>query len=138
MAENKTKENDANVEDFLNSIEDEIKRKDCFLLLGMMKKVTNLPAKMWGDNMVGFGTYHYVYESGREGDIFLIGFSPRKNYLSLYLVTGFTPYEDLMAKLGKFKTGKSCLNIKKLSDVKIDVLKSLMEEAYKVAKDKHL
>ena len=92
MAENKTKENKASVEDYLNRVEDDIKRKDCFLLLQMMEKITHKPAKIWGKQLVGFGRYHYKYASGREGDYFLTGFSPRKNNLSIYIMPGFKNY----------------------------------------------
>ncbi len=125
MAENKTKENDASVDDFLNAVENDQKREDSYVILEMMKKITGLTPKMWGDSMVGFGSYHYKYISGREGDIFKCGFSPRKQYLSLYLFYGFQKHE-LMKKLGKYKAGKACLNIKKLDDVDVSILHSLV------------
>ena len=129
MADVKTKPTDNSVTDFLNSVEDEKKRADSFKILEMMREVTGDEPKMWGPSIVGFGDYHYKYESGREGDFFLTGFSPRKQNLTLYIMAGFKRYEELMAKLGKYKTGKSCLYIKKLEDVDPDVLKTLVTES---------
>lgn len=134
MAENKTKETNASVIDFLGSIEHEGKRADSQKILEMMKKVTGLPPKMWGDVMIGFGTYHYKYESGREGDIFRVGFSPRKSYLSLYLFYGFQNH-PLMKKLGKHKGGKACLNINKLADVDEEILYKLIEFGFESSGD---
>jgi len=133
-AEVKTKVNDASVTGFLNSVEDEQKRKDLFEILKIMKQVTKEDAKMWGTSIVGFGSYHYKGASGREGDWMLIGFSPRKQNITLYIMPGFERYPALMKKLGKYSTGKSCLYIKKLSDVDSDVLKELMIESVKVMK----
>jgi len=131
MAELKTKLNDASVEKFLNSVPDEMKRNDCFTILRLMKKITKSEPKMWGSSIVGFGTYHYKYESGREGDWFLTGFSPRKQNLTLYIMSGFNKYDELMKKLGKYKTGKSCLYINSLEDVDKKVLKDLITESFK-------
>ncbi len=131
MAELKTKLNDASVQKFLNSISDEKKRKDCLTILELMKKITKSEPKMWGSSIVGFGTYHYKYESGREGDWFLTGFSPRKQNLTLYIMSGFNKYDELMKKLGKYKTGKSCLYINSLEDVDKKVLKDLITESFK-------
>jgi hypothetical protein len=128
----KTQLNDASVTDFLNSVEDEQKKKDSFEIMKMMKQVTKAEPKMWGTSIVGFGTYHYKGASGREGDWMLIGFSPRKQNLTLYIMPGFERYPELMKKLGKHTTGKSCLYIKRLSDVDMDVLKELMAESVKV------
>lgn len=130
----KTKLNDASVTEFLNSVEDEQKRKDSFEIMKMMKQVTRAEPKMWGTSIVGFGTYHYKGASGREGDWMLIGFSPRKQNLTLYIMPGFDRYPELMKKLGKHTTGKSCLYIKRLSDVDTAVLKELMSESVKVMK----
>lgn len=130
----KTKLNDASVTNFLNSVEDEQKRKDSFEIMKMMKQVTKAEPMMWGTSIVGFGTYHYKGASGREGDWMLIGFSPRKQNLTLYIMPGFERYPELMKKLGKHTTGKSCLYIKRLSDVDTDVLKELMAESVKVMK----
>ncbi|WP_340199055.1 DUF1801 domain-containing protein [Ascidiimonas sp. W6] len=126
MAENKTKPTQVSVVDFLNKIEDSQKRKDSFELLEIMKKLTGEEAVLWGPSLIGFGTYHYKYESGREGDFFLTGFSPRKQNLTIYIMSGFSKYEVLMNKLGKHKTGKSCLYIKKLTDIDISVLEELI------------
>lgn len=131
MAENKTTPNDQNVEEFLNTIEDERKRKDSFTLLELMKQITGLEPKMWGTSIVGFGSYHYKYESGREGDMILTGFSPRKQNLTVYNVGGFEQYDDLLKQLGKHTLGKSCLYIKHLDDVDLPTLKSLIEESFK-------
>lgn len=129
MAENKTKENDADVVAFLNGVADERKRQDSFAVLALMQEVTGMEPKMWGDSIVGFGKYHYKYESGREGDMPITGFSPRKQSLTLYIMPGFERYEDLMAKLGKHKTGKSCLYINKLADVDTAVLRELVTQS---------
>lgn len=131
MAELKTKKNNASVREFLDSIEDETKRKDCQEIAKMMRKAMGKNGKMWGDSIVGFGEYHYKYESGREGDWMRIGFSPRKQAITLYIMDGFGKYDELMAKLGKHKTGKSCLYIKRLEDIETDVLEELIEESVK-------
>ena len=129
MAELKTQKNDGNIEIFLNSVTHDKRRADAFQVLELMKEVTGETPKMWGDSIVGFGSYHYTYASGREGDWFLAGFSPRKQNLTLYIMSGFDEYDDLMARLGKFKTGKSCLYINKLEDVDQDVLKELVKKS---------
>lgn len=129
MADLKTRRNDASVADFLKSVEDEQKRKDCLELVGLMQDVTGEEPEMWGDSIVGFGTYHYRYASGREGDWMQVGFSPRKQSLTLYIMSGFSRYGELMSKLGKFTTGKSCLYVKRLSDVDRDVLRELVERS---------
>lgn len=128
-ADLKTKANDLSVELFIQGIEDEDKRRDCIIVLELMKQITNEDPKMWGKDMVGFGSYHYKYDSGREGDWFQTGFSPRKQNLTLYLMSGFSNSDSLMEKLGKFKTGKSCLYIKKLEDIDMSVLKKLIQKA---------
>ena len=130
-AEVKTKVNEASVEGFLNSVEDEQTRKDCFEILKMMKQVTKEEPKMWGASIVGFGSYHYKGASGREGDWMLIGFSPRKQNLTLYLMHGFEVHKDLLKKLGKYKTSMGCLYIKNLDDVDKKVLKELVTESVK-------
>lgn len=129
MAELKTKETETSATDFIDSLEDEIKRDDCRKIVGVMEKATGAPPKMWGTNIIGFGNYHYKYESGREGDTFVIGFSPRKSNLTLYFSSGDEWNEDLLAKLGKHKTGKGCLYFKRLSDVDEEVLRQLIEES---------
>jgi len=131
MAELKTKINDASVEKFLNSISDEKRRKDCFTVLELMKKITKAEPRMWGSSIVGFGTYHYKYESGREGNWFLTGFSPRKHSLTLYIMSGFSQYEELLKKLGKHKTGKSCLYIESLEEINLRVLKEIITQSVK-------
>jgi len=133
-AELKTKVNDASVADFLSSVVDEQKRKDSFEILKIMKQITKEEPKMWGSSIVGFGTYHYKGASGREGDWLQIGFSPRKQNITLYIIPGFEQYQGLMKKLGKYSTGKSCLYVKRLSDVNVDVLKELITESLKVMK----
>ena len=126
MVDLKTKPNDASAEAFLNSVEDEKKRQDSFAILEMMQEVTGMEPQMWGSSIVGFGSYHYKYASGREGDWFQVGFSPRKQNLTLYIMSGFDAYDDLLSKLGKHKTGKSCLYIKRLEDVDLDTLRELV------------
>lgn len=134
QAELKTKQTDASVDDFLNAIPDEQTRKDCFEIARIMKQATKSEPKMWGASIVGFGSYHYKGASGREGDWMLTGFSPRKQNLTLYIMAGFDHYDQLLKKLGKFSTGKSCLYIKKLADVDKKVLKELVTESVKVMK----
>ena len=131
QAEVKTKVNDGSVEGFLNSVADEQKREDCFEILKLMKQVTKETPKMWGSSIVGFGSYHYKGASGREGDWMLIGFSPRKQNLTLYLMHGFDVHKDLLKKLGKHKTSMGCLYIKNLDDVDKKVLKELFTESVK-------
>jgi len=129
MATLKTQKNDASVENFLNSVSDEKKREDSFAILKLMQEVTGEEPAMWGTSIVGFGSYHYKYTSGREGDWFLTGFSPRKNNLTLYIMAGFENYDTLMADLGKHKTGKSCLYINQLEDVDIPTLRELIQQS---------
>jgi len=128
MAELKTKVNDASVEEFLEGFPED-KRKDCYTILEMMKTITNNEPKMWGTSIIGFGDYHYEYKSGREGDFFLTGFSPRKQNLTLYINGGFDKYGGLLEKLGKYKTSKACLYIKKLADVDIQVLQEIVTKS---------
>jgi hypothetical protein len=137
MAELKTKINDASVDDFLSKILDEKKKEDSFEVLDLMRKITKSEPKMWGDSIVGFGTYHYKYASGREADWLLTGFSPRKQSLTVYIMSGFDKYGDLMDRLGKYKTGKSCLYIKKLEDIDLKVLEQLIKESVKYLKKKY-
>lgn len=134
MAELKTKKTGASVTDFLNTIEDENKRKDCLAILKLMKQITKAEPKMWGTSIIGFGSYHYKYASGHEGDAPLTGFSPRKQNLTFYIVPGFERYGALMKKLGKHSTSKSCLYIKKLEDVDQTVLKELIAQSIEVMK----
>lgn len=130
MAELKTKVNEASVEKFLNSAAEGKKLDDSYAILALMKDVTKLEPKMWGTSIVGFGSYHYKSKSGQEGDWFLTGFSPRKQSLTLYIMSGFEKYDELMSQLGKFKTGKGCLYINKLEDVNLDILKKLVKLSF--------
>jgi hypothetical protein len=137
MATLKTQPNSSSVEAFLNGIEDPQKKADSFTLLKLFEECTHQLPKLWGDSIVGYGTYHYRYDSGREGDWFLTGFSPRKQNLSLYIMPGFDRYDNLMEKLGKYKTGKSCLYIKKLKDIDLNVLKELISQSVQYLKVKY-
>lgn len=130
MSENKTQKTDASVTDFLNSIPDERKRQDGFTLLALMSEITGLEPKMWGPSMVGFGDVHYKYESGREGDMFKVGFSPRKQNLTIYITDGFANYQELLAKLGKHKTSVSCLYVNKLADIDLTVLREMVARSF--------
>ncbi|MCB0195417.1 MAG: DUF1801 domain-containing protein [Anaerolineae bacterium] len=129
MAELKTQPNDQDVEAFLNGVEDEKKRQDSFAILALMQEITGEEPIMWGDSIVGFGQFHYKYASGREGDWFLTGFAPRKRNLTLYIMAGFEAYDALMEKLGKYKTGKSCLYINKIEDIDREVLRELVKQS---------
>jgi hypothetical protein len=133
MAENKTKPTKASVTAFLNKIKNQQVRDDCFVILEMMQKVSQSEPVMWGSAIVGFGTFHYVYESGREGDMILIGFSPRKQNISIYLMGGLKIVEDELPKLGRHKVGGGCLYIKSLSDVDTTVLRRIFARAFKEA-----
>lgn len=137
MAEPKTKRNNASVATFLDSIEDRQKRADAKKIASMMRAATGSRAKMWGTAIVGFGSYHYKYASGREGDWMLVGFSPRKQNLSLYIMPGFKTFDTLLARLGKHSTGKSCLYIKRLADVDEKVLEKLISESVKNMRSKY-
>ena len=137
MAKNKTQPTKQSVDSFLNAVENEQRKKDGFEVLELMKDITGEDPVLWGPSLIGFGKYHYPYESGREGDFFRTGFSPRKTALTLYIMSGFSRYDDLMKKLGKYKTGKSCLYVKKLDDVDREVLRELIEESLKYMKEKY-
>jgi len=126
MAENKTKANNKSVEAFLKGIDDDRKRSDSQFLITMMSEITGAGPRMWGDSIIGFGDYRYKYASGREGDWFLAGFSPRKQYLTLYIMGYLEFFQDELQGLGKYKHGKGCLYIKRLEDIDIDVLKNLI------------
>jgi hypothetical protein len=129
MAELKTKRNRKSVNKFLDGVENETRRNDAKAVLAMMQDITGAKPEMWGDSIVGFGTYRYKYDSGREGDWFQTGFSPRKASLTLYIMSGFSRYQELLKKLGKHKTGSSCLYINRLEDVDLKVLKRLVKES---------
>lgn len=134
MAENKTQKTTASVTEFIKSIADETRRKDCQTVLKMMKDATGETPRMWGPSIVGFGDFRYEYDSGRGGDWFLAGLSPRKDSVTLYLVPSLDGHAARLRQLGKFKTGKSCLYIKRLSDVDPAVLKELIADGVKAAK----
>ena len=136
MAENKTKETKVSVDTFLKSVKDEKKRNDSYVLIDMMKKITKAEPKMWGPSIIGFGTYHYKYASGREGDMCLAGFSPRKQALTIYVFCGLETNEKLLKKLGKFKKSVACLYIKSLDDIDMKVLKEIIKESMKYIKNK--
>jgi hypothetical protein len=129
MAENKTKPTKQSVAEFIDALTDETRRADAKALLKLMQSATSEKPQMWGPSIIGFGSYHYTYESGREGDMPLAGFSPRKAATVLYGVTGFSDSAALLAKLGKHTTGKGCLYVKKLADLDQKVLKSLVVKA---------
>jgi hypothetical protein len=137
MAEQKTKPTAQSIEDFLEKVSDENVRDDCHALIKLMKKVTGAPPILWGPSIIGFGKYHYKYESGHEGDSCLTGFSPRKPNITLYIMPGFTQYETLLKKLGKHKAGKGCLYIKRLEDIDVSVLESLVEKSVTLIKKKY-
>jgi hypothetical protein len=129
MAELKTKPTEQSVEQFLQGVSPEQKRRDCLALVELMRQITGSEPRMWGNNMVGFGSYHYKYASGHEGDYFLTGFSPRKQNLTLYIMAGFDRYDDLMQRLGKYTTGKSCLYVKRLADIDLPTLGELIRQS---------
>lgn len=129
MADIKTKENDASVEAFLDAVPNERKRNDSYAIVKMMKEITGEEPKMWGTSIVGFGRYHYKYASGREGDMPVVGFSPRKQNLTFYVVPVIDDYDELREKLGKHKVGKVCLYINKLDDVNQEVLREIVSRS---------
>ena len=135
MSENKTRPTDQKVMEFLNSIEHKTRRADGLTLLKMMEEITGEDAVMWGSSIVGFGSYHYKYESGREGDMLLVGFSPRKQSMTLYIMPGFDEYDGMLAELGKHKIGKACLYVNKLADVDEAVLRRLVKHSYEHMKE---
>jgi hypothetical protein len=129
VAAQKTKPNPTNVEEFVNAIDDPKRREDCLALVALMKKITKCEPKMWGSSIVGFGDHHYRYESGHEGDTFVLGFSPRKAALTLYLGCNIDRLQDTLDRLGKHETGKGCLYIRRLEDVDESVLATLLKKA---------
>ena len=130
MSDLKTQPNEASVVQFIESVEQAKRQADAKVILQMMSDITGEKPIMWGTSIIGFGTYHYRYASGREGDWMRIGFSPRKANLSLYLMNGFSEYQSLLKKLGKYKTGKSCLYINKLEDIDVDILKQMIHHSF--------
>ncbi|MGD1890771.1 MAG: DUF1801 domain-containing protein [Cyclobacteriaceae bacterium] len=137
MATLKTQPYNRNISEFLSKVENPQKREDCFTLLDLMKEETGEEPQYWHSNMVGFGQYHYKYASGLEGDWFLTGFSPRKQNLTIYIMSGFERYEELMEQLGRYKTGKSCLYVKRLSDIDLDILKELVRESVSYMREEY-
>ena len=138
MSEAKIQPTEFNVEEFIDSVVDEQKRKDAHTLLSIMSDITQQPPVLWGDSLIGFGQYEYQYESGRKGTWFKVGFSPRKQNLTLYIMNGFAQYQHLLAQLGKHKTGKSCLYINKLDDVDVDILKQMVALSYQTRFDSEI
>lgn len=134
MSQNKTQKTGASVEEFLESVASPRRREDGFAVLAMMREITGLEPEMWGPSIIGFGDYHYKYESGREGDFFLTGFSPRKQSLTLYIMSGLEGHEDLLEELGKHRTGAACLYINKLADVDTDILRKLIRISFESAR----
>ncbi len=137
MAENKTQETGASVMDFIAEIENPTRREDALAMLELMRRVTRTEPQMWGPSIVGFGKYHYKYESGREGDMLRVGFSPRKANLAVYLVSQDNAFDDLLSRLGKHKTGASCLYVNRLSDVDLKVLETLVRRSWQVAQERY-
>ena len=137
VVENKTKPGRQSVAQFLNAIEDTERRNDAKKVAAMMRKATGKRATLWGTSIVGFGKYHYKYASGREGDWALTGFSPRKQNLVVYIMPGFAEFSELMEQLGKYKTGKSCLYLKKLDDVDAGILEKLITRSVKVMRKRY-
>jgi len=131
MAELKTKQNNRSVDRFLKSIPDKQKRQDCLALVKLMQQVTRAEPKMWGSSIIGFGSYHYTYASGHEGDTCLVGFSPRKRNLTLHVMADLEQHAELLKKLGKYKTGKACLYINRLDDIHLPTLKKLIQQSVK-------
>jgi len=129
MAQLKTQPNDKSVTDFLGSVENDTRREDSFKILELMREATGVEPIIWGDSIIGFGTYHYKYASGREADWFLTGFSPRVQNLTLYIMDGFDEYDKLLGNLGKHSTGKSCLYVKRLENIDLEVLKEMVEKS---------
>lgn len=137
MAELKTKPNNQSVDDFLHAIPDVNAKQDCLQICNLMQQVTGQEPQMWGTGIVGFGSYHYKYSTGQEGDWMLTGFAPRKQNLTLYFMSGFEPLAPMLNKLGKYKTGKSCLYINKLSDIDEEVLKEMLAASVQWLKEKY-
>jgi len=133
----KTKPNEKSVDEFLKTVENPKRQTDCYEVLKLMKDITGEEPVMWGDSIVGFGTYHYKYKSGHEGEWFIAGFAPRKQNLTLYIMSGFDHYDNLLEKLGKFKKGKSCLYINKLTDIDISILKDLIIQSVNYMKKQY-
>ncbi|GAB3001159.1 DUF1801 domain-containing protein [Psychrosphaera aestuarii] len=138
MSDLKTKQTEASPSTFISSISDDKKRSDANTLLTIMSDITQQPPAMWGDSLIGFGLYKYQYASGRKGEWFRVGFSPRKQNITLYIMNGFSQYQHLLERLGKHKTGKSCLYISKLEDIDVDVLKQMIALSYQARFDSEI
>lgn len=137
MAANKTQPTSASVLEYINAVEHPKRKADALKLYEIFNSIMPEPAVLWGDSLIGYGTYHYKYDSGREGDFFLTGFSPRKQNLSVYIIPGFKKYKDLLAQLGKHKTSVSCLYINKLEDIDLNVLEKLIIESVNYMREKY-
>ena len=137
MAKNKTVKTEQSPLDFLSEVTPDQKREDCLKIFEMMKEVTAWEPKMWGPSIIGFGDYHYKYESGREGDFFRIGFSPRAQNITVYIMPGYQDFDDELSRLGKHKMGKSCLYIKRLSDIDKNVLFEMLTKGLKLMEEKY-
>jgi uncharacterized protein DUF1801 len=135
MAELKTQRTGASVDEFIDAISDESVRQDCRTLVDLMRRVTGAEPEMWGDSIVGFGDYHYKYASGRENDWFYLGFAPRKRELALYVIADMKRFAYLVRRLGKYRTGKYCLYVKRLSDIDVDVLEQIASASLQYLKD---
>ncbi len=136
-ADNKTQPTSKDVKAYLDSVPHEGRREDADLLLNMMTRITGEPAVLWGPSIIGFGRYHYVYDSGREGDHFLTGFAPRKANMVVYIMPGFKPYDSLLSKLGSYKTGRSCLYLGRLSNVDVHVLEDIVAQSVALMKERY-
>lgn len=136
-AKNKTTENENSVIDFIESIIPEQRKEDALKLLNTLNDLLPETPKMWGASIIGYGNYHYKYDSGREGDFMKVGFSPRKTSLTIYIISGFEKYEKLLSRLGKHKTGKSCLYIKKLEEIDLEILKKMIKSSYDYMTEKY-
>lgn len=133
----KTVQNNSSVEDFINKIENEKRKSDALILLKLLGEISGEQPVMWGDSIVGFGKYHYVYESGREGDMFLTGFSPRKQNLVVYVMNGCKTYQKELNNLGKHRTGSSCLYLNQLSKIDLNVLESIVKNSVAIMRRKY-
>ena len=137
QAQNKTVQNKSSVKVFLRSLDNAKRREDCVAVMDIMESITGEAPAMWGTSIIGFGSYHYLYESGREGDMCMIGLSPRKQSLVLYIMAGFGDYDELLTKLGKFKTGRACLYVNKIEDIHLPTLKKLIRASFRHMKKKY-
>ena len=137
QAQNKTVQNKSSVKVFLRSLDNAKRREDCGAVVDIMESITGEAPAMWGTSIIGFGSYHYLYESGREGDMCMIGLSPRKQSLVLYIMAGFGDYDELLTKLGKFKTGRACLYVNKIEDIHLPTLKKLIRASFRYMKKKY-